>query len=617
MLVAAVATAAISRAATTVIAPYVQDVRSNGAAVLWVTGENGAGVVEYSADRIAFRAVPAQVRRLAPPLASQPVYQYQAELTGLIPGQEYLYRVLTDGEVIKDGLRFRTAGPGPFTFLAFGDSGTGGPDQAQLARLIVAEREPALVLHTGDLCQDRGTFECLQSHYFGVYAPLMSRTPFFPTPGNHDHLTDSAAPYLALLSPPEAGVPAADTGHYYSFGWGNVHFVSLDSNLLTSPAAAERMLEWLERDLSRQSQYWKVAYFHHAPYPTGHHASDPVSELVRQRVVPVLERHGVQLALSGHEHSYQRSFPLRDGAPVESGSGTVYITTGGGGGRLHSIGPSPLVAFGEPAHHYLRVEVQSSRITVTAIGIDGRGVDSVTLAPPPRIASGGVVNAASFTSALAPGSLISVFGENLAFENREAAATPLPYELAGTRVTLNQQALPLTMVSPAQINAQLPYGLVGPATLRVSTPNSSAEEPVVLVATAPAILQAFNGFGRGPAVVRAGGGMVSPVWPARRGERVTIYTIGLGPVEGNIAAGQPAPASPPLGASYPVEVRLGDLSLTPAFAGLSPGFVGLYLVEFRIPDDLDDGMYALRVVANGASSDTVYLPVGSAVRPGG
>jgi acid phosphatase type 7 len=253
--------------------------------------------------------------------------------------------------ILKDGLRFRAAGPGPFAFLVFGDSGSGGPDQASLARRMMDNENPALVLHTGDLSQESGTFGQIESTYFNAYAPLMSRFPFFPTPGNHDYYTDSGAPYVAMDSPPATGVPAQDAGRYYSFDWGNVHFVSLDSNLLESPAAAQRMLEWLDLDLGRQDRFWKVAYFHHPPYPTGHHLQDSVCAMVRERVVPILERRGVQLVLSGHEHSYQRTVPLRNGAPADAGSGTVYIITGGGGGALQDIGSSPTQAFGASVFH--------------------------------------------------------------------------------------------------------------------------------------------------------------------------------------------------------------------------------------------------------------------------
>ena len=178
---------------------------------------------------------------------------------------------------------------------------------------------------------------------------------------------------------------------------------------------------------------------------------------------------------------------------------------------------------------------------------------------------------------------------------------------------MNGRRLPLLFVSGYQINAQLPYGPAGQATLRVSTPNSSAEAQIVTAPAAPAIVNLPNGFDVAPAVVRSSGGaLVSAASPASGGEYVTVYMVGLGPVDGSIAAGDPAPGQPPLRALYPVEIRIGGASVTPAFAGLTPGFAGLYQVNVRIPEGLPAGIHALRVVVNGMDSDPVSLFVESA-----
>ncbi len=188
-----------------------------------------------------------------------------------------------------------------------------------------------------------GTFAQFQSNYFGLYAPLMSRLPFFLTPGNHDYETDNAAPYLAGNAAPVSNVPAAVLGRYYSFDWGDAHFVSLDSNLMPTDSASQ-MLAWLDSDLAATGKYWKIVFLHHPPYPTGTHLNDPICALVQQNVTPIVERHGVQLVLSGHEHGYERSWPLAGGQRVDSsasGPSTTYVITGGGGQAMEEVG-SPL-----------------------------------------------------------------------------------------------------------------------------------------------------------------------------------------------------------------------------------------------------------------------------------
>jgi uncharacterized protein (TIGR03437 family) len=604
--------AVVCSAATLGRGPYLQNVRSDRATIMWTTQEKGVGVVQFSAGGDLSGAAPAQIRELPQTEGRRPSYQYHAELTGLTPGRQYAYRVLVDGKILKDDLGFRTTAPGPFTFLVFGDSGTGNAAQAALARRMIDTENPSLVLHTGDLSQDSGTFDELDLKHFAVYGELMSGSPFFPTPGNHDYYTDFGNPCLLAHSPPTNDVPVPDAGRYYSFNWGNTHFVSLNSNLLEFPASANRMLEWLERDLSRQNRFWKVVYFHHPPYPTGHHLRDPISAIVRERVVPILERHGVQLVLSGHEHSYQRSKPLREGTPVDAGSGTVYMITGGGGGVLHHIGASPTRAVAKSAHHYLRAQVQGSRMTITAIDIDGREVDRFVLAPPAQLSAEAVLNAA-FTPSLAAGSPVSIFGQSLASGEARASHSRLPTKLAGTSVTLDGQPIPLVSVSPHQIIAQLPYGRVGKATMRVSTTSSSAEVPVHVESAAPAILESPYGRRHVPAVVRwPDGTLVTPASPAAAGEEVTIYLVGLGEVDESLPDGEPAPGEPPLRAIGQVMVRIGGATLIPAFAGLTPGFAGLYQVNARVPEGTPAGRNTLRVVVNGISSEPATLYTGPA-----
>jgi len=611
---AVLAAACLCPAATLLRSPYLQNVGTDHATVVWVTREPGQGLVEYGREDGFWSAAAARTRTLT--ASSGAVrYQHQADLVGLEPGRSYRYRVLLDGELLKDGLLFRTAASGPFTFLVFGDSGTGSPAQAALAQRMALEQDLALALHVGDISQDDGSLDRMEAHYFSVYGSLMSRIPFFPTLGNHDYGADLAAPYLAVHVLPADDVPAPDAGRYYSFDWGDVHFVSLDSNLLIHPGMTRRMLDWLERDLQRTRRFWRVAFFHHPPYPTSHHREDSLCAEVRAQLLPLLERYGVQLTFSGHEHTYQRSKPLRNGQPVEPGAGLVSIITGGGGAELHPVGQAPQLAFGESVHHYLRVRVEGWRIEITAVAADGRIIERVTLAPAPQILPGGVVNAGNFTPRLAPGSLVSIFGWNLGLEDRSPASLPLPAELAGTAVSLNGQALPVFFVSPSQVNAQLPYGIRGSATLRVSTPNAAAEAALMLAPAAPALVRIPVGGRLTPAVVRpSDGAVISDAAPAAPGDSLIIYLVGLGEVAGPIAPGQPAPARPPLSTQDPVEVRLGERSLAPAFAGLVPGYAGLYQVNVTLPFDLPDGLYPLRVLLNGAASDATSLPVDSGAR---
>jgi 3',5'-cyclic AMP phosphodiesterase CpdA len=370
--------------ATLVRAPYLQNVQAGRASILWTTDAPGVGVVSISDGHSATSAT-AQIRAFLPAetMLATAFYQYQADLTGLTPGTAYTYSVALNGQTLAssaaDGspLHFTTEGPGRFSFLVLGDSGERTPEQTQIASLLSAEPDVALLLHMGDLACDLGTFAQLDSNYFAPYADLMQRVPFFPAPGNHEYYTNRAAPYLSAHASPDSGVPAPDQGRYYSFDWGDAHFTSLDSNLLGT-ASEVQMLAWFDHDLQASRKLWKIVYFHHTPYPSGHHLGDPACERALAVINPIAERNGVQLVLSGHEHSYQRSVPLSNGRPALRG-GTTYIISAGGGQALQNIGQLPTTAAAMAVHNYLRVDLDGSRLTIRVIGLGGAWLDQVVL----------------------------------------------------------------------------------------------------------------------------------------------------------------------------------------------------------------------------------------------
>jgi acid phosphatase type 7 len=527
-------------------------------------------------------------------------YQYQADITGLQPGTEYTYSIAVDGQnLVSDAseFRFRTAPMKKFSFLSFGDSGADSSQQMALVQLMAAEKNISMVVHVGDMAYPDGTFAELQDAYFGVNFPLMRRLPFFSTPGNHEYNTGNAAPYLAGVAQPECGVPTVDVGRYYSYDWGNAHFVSVDSNLLPTARAAA-MLAWLDADLAATSQYWRIVFLHHTPYPTGYHLGDPICAAVQQLVNPIVERHGVQLLLAGHEHGYERTYPLAGGQRVSSSApSTTYVVTGGGGGALETVGSTAQTAISVQAFHYLRVDVDGQALTLSAIGLDGGEIDQVTLGAASQIAIHSVLSKGDYTPMVAPGSLVAISGQNLAPANAVSSGYPLPTGLSGVSLKAAGRSVPLVSVSPTQIHAQIPYGVSGLVALEVSTPTGFASTAITVSAVAPSLLEIVSQRG-----------LITGANPARPGGGVSLYLTGLGEVQGAIEAGHAAPsASNP--AVSPVEVWLGDMCLEPRFAGMAQGHAGVYRVDVAIPRDVPDGVYAIRVVVGGVSSRSANLDV--------
>jgi len=153
----------------------------------------------------------------------------------------------------------------------------------------------------------------VQRAIFDFYPDFLRNTCFWPTLGNHDITpVEGAGIYTDAFTLPTGGqcggVPS-NSELYYSFNHANIHFVVLDSTS-TGRATNGVMLQWLEQDLSAVDADWLIAIWHHPPYTKGSHDSDVQVESIdmRQNAVPILERYGVDLVLSGDSHVYERSF---------------------------------------------------------------------------------------------------------------------------------------------------------------------------------------------------------------------------------------------------------------------------------------------------------------------
>lgn len=234
----------------------------------------------------------------------------------------------------------------------------------------------------------------------------------------------------------------------------------------------------------------------------------------------------------------------------------------------------------------------------------------------PAFQAGGVVNAASFGAGTAPGSLISIFGSDLG-ATADAERLPLPTNLGDVCVTANEIALPLLATSPTQINAQLPPELAtGRVTLAVRSPSRgvvSAGVQVSINSAAPGVFF-IDQDGRKTAVLLHADSfrLVTRSDPASRDEDLVLYATGLGAVSPPVPSGEAARGSPLSLATQPVSVTIGGREVIVTFAGLAPGYVGLYQINVRVPGDRARGEdLPVVVTAGGASSATTDPPLTS------
>lgn len=340
-----------SGAATVTRGPYLQTGTPTSVVVRWRTNAVTDGRVRYGMDAGNLTA-----------WADSSAFGTAHEVTvsGLAPNTRYYYSVGTTAVSLAggDASYFFVTAPAPGTpkptrVWVLGDSGTANANAAAVRDAYLAytgSRGTDLWLMLGDNAYPDGTDAQYQSAVFNMYPGVLRNTVLWPTLGNHDgQSADSATqtgPYYDIFTLPtrgEAGGIPSGTEAYYSFDNGNIHFIVLES-FETDRSASGPMLTWLQQDLAATTQPWVIAFWHHPPYSKGSHDSDVDIEMVqmRENALPILEAGGVDLVLTGHSHSYERSF-LIDGHYGLSSTFTAAMKKDGGDGRTDGTG-----AYGKP-----------------------------------------------------------------------------------------------------------------------------------------------------------------------------------------------------------------------------------------------------------------------------
>lgn len=396
--------------------PYLQMGTTNSAIVRWRTAVPNPTWLSYGTNASDLTESV---------LAPTPVTNHLVRLTGLASDTQYFYRVGSriEGTGYRSGA-FRTdaRSPRPTRIWAIGDAGTHSVGQRAVRDAYLHDainRETDVWLMLGDNAYGAGTDAQYQSAVFDTYAQLLAHSFLWPALGNHDAYagpTFDELPYHEIFTLPangETGGVPSGTEKYYSFNWANIHFVCLDS-MTSDRTDLGPMSVWLRSDLAQNDREWLIAYWHHPPYSAGSHNSDVELELVemRENIVPILEAHGVDLVLSGHSHSYERSYLLHghyghsgmltaemlkdsgSGRPQESGpyrkqttgagagEGAVYVVAGsagqvGGGTLNHPVMQVSLSQLGS-----LVIDVHGSRLDARFLRSTGALGDSFTIQKP-------------------------------------------------------------------------------------------------------------------------------------------------------------------------------------------------------------------------------------------
>jgi uncharacterized protein (TIGR03437 family) len=292
-----------------------------------------------------------------------------------------------------------------------------------------------------------------------------------------------------------------------------------------------------------------------------------------------------------------------------TGSGTVALNPGG----TYLYGPLLLAAIDTNAQSFVDADVASLDdpngysidFGIAADALAGTGV---------YINPQGVLNGAGFSppgEPVAPGEFITIFGSGLA-TSQMVASPPYPDILGGVQVAINSINAPIYLVSPTQLNVLVPYAVTGSTATIVVTNNGRASNTVVvpLSTTAPGVFsQNSSGVGAG-VVVHANNTLVTASSPAKKGETVSIYLTGLGAVSPAVADGTAGLTSPLSKTVEAVEVTIGNLSAAVSYAGLAPGFPGLYQINATVPASLSEsGNIGLAVATPEAFAQQITIAI--------
>jgi uncharacterized protein YxjI len=364
------------------------------------------------------------------------------EIAGLIPNTKYYYSVGSNLINIQgDNTNYFTTMPlananssTKINIWAVGDMSKGTQNEINMrdafTNYIGTTNIHAWIM-LGDNAYNAGLDDEYQTYFFNYFQDYVTKhIPLLPCLGNHDYANDLARmqdhniPYFSIFTLPtqaECGGQASNTERYYSVDIGNIHCIQLDSyglenvngvyypffDTINSP-----QITWLKKDLDSNKLPWVIVSFHHPPYAMGTHNSDAELDLVaiREKVTPILERYNVDLVLSGHCHTYQRSNLIKNHTGLENtfdsvlhikqfttghydtsanscayikneskkDSGTIYMTIGSGS----AYPQAPQTAWPHNAMSYsnwenngsLLLTIESNRLDATWISTDTTNV---------------------------------------------------------------------------------------------------------------------------------------------------------------------------------------------------------------------------------------------------
>lgn len=368
--------------ATLIRYPYLQQVQSDAATILWSSTSKAIPAVAWS--EIGSKNWQVTVGQNISRYGKTKVHK--VKLTGLSSNTRYQYKLLHGKKYWLEGQLFnfsswKAPDAEPVTFFAVGDIGepvaeSGKPDQLGIS---IAEKKDSLDfgLLLGDIIYPDGKLELYDQNLFPYFTQVFPYLSVWPVPGNHDWASDPTQNYLKVWDMPH-------NGHYYHFSSGNGFFIGLDSGN-GDFFEYEVQKQWLVQTLSnvnREQYPWIIVFLHHnGKSCTYKKDNEAVIELY-----PIFSHYKVNLVLNGHAHTYERLNPM-DGSGEVSEEGFTAITVGSGG-KLRGVGtdPTPFVPDPDNCQHptlvarsvhdwvWLKLDMERNQLRGTAISVSNNQI---------------------------------------------------------------------------------------------------------------------------------------------------------------------------------------------------------------------------------------------------
>ena len=322
-------------------------------------------------------------------------YVSKAEVA-LRPYGSYVYRICDRGAgVYTSEISFRTknASVDSFTFVHVGDS-QDGPVQFGQVLAAVADKADFLI-HTGDVVQ-YSKYEHLWQEMLDTNSEYLSRLPIMAISGNHEVSSSYSGRDHDTFKHFNNNLPTQTStklGYFYSFVYGNVKFIMLNTNELTSNQLKPKQYDWLVKELSENKCRWTVVAMHNPLYSVGKYGANPdrnaIALALRQQLQGIFAEYGVDLVLQGHDHAISRTYPIdASGNPMAERlekiggidytvdpDGVIYVMNGPAGTQTRSpyaIDES-LYSYAEKSNKasWAEITVDGDTLTVTVKYYDG------------------------------------------------------------------------------------------------------------------------------------------------------------------------------------------------------------------------------------------------------